>query len=449
MAKKRTNELTAGLFVLLAIGVGLGVIVWLGAAEVFGGGNTVTFYVPAETGDVGLEEGSSVLYAGAVIGRITELEPQPDRKRTLYRAALEIDGVRADAETEVIAAPIGAAKLAITSLGTSQAAPADDENPVSVSGGLAAAMSNLTRAAENIAAVSNTARAQFSEDETALLGKAQRILSLLSSAGEKIDASAGAVRDELKADHTGSLLQKFHVSADHVAGVTAAAANEVDPKRPDSLLGKVHGTVDNLKTQTDPDADGSLVAKVHTSLDDVNAISADARPKVAAMLTSAESAVERVETYTKKDLAELLTTFRDVNTEVLKIARNFGDVSEQAREIVILNRDSIDETIDNMAVVSATLKAAAKEIRRNPWRLLHRPDDEELRSQDIYDAARAFMGGAAQLDQAMSKLKNVSKLCPEGLPADDPRLKKIREHLEKTFENFTEVEKALWKELNR
>ena len=112
-----------------------------------------------------------------------------------------------------------------------------------------------------------------------------------------------------------------------------------------------------------------------------------------------------------------------------------------------VNRENIDEIIDNMGQVAANLKSASKEIRRNPWRLLYRPKKGELRSQDIHDAARAFSNGAAQLDQALAKLKGLAATHPDGVPKDDPQLKKIAEQIKETFEKFTDAEKALWKEL--
>ena len=81
---------------------------------------------------------------------------------------------------------------------------------------------------------------------------------------------------------------------------------------------------------------------------------------------------------------------------------------------------------------------------RNPWRLIHKPEEPEIRSQNIHDAARAFSNGAEQLDQALAKLKAVDPktVAPE-------QIKKIQDHLRKTFENFSKAEQALWKEFTK
>ena len=110
--------------------------------------------------------------------------------------------------------------------------------------------------------------------------------------------------------------------------------------------------------------------------------------------------------------------------------------------------DNIDEIIDNMMLVSANLKSASKEIRRNPWRLLHKPTDEELDSQNVYDATGAFLSGATELDQAITKLSKLAGMKPEGIPADDPQLQEIRLKLQQTFEKFGRIEQLLWEKLD-
>ena len=100
-----------------------------------------------------------------------------------------------------------------------------------------------------------------------------------------------------------------------------------------------------------------------------------------------------------------------------------------------------------MKSVSLNLNAAAKEIRRNPWRLLAKPSEKEERTQNIYDATRAFAEGAEQLDDALVRLKALRQARPDGVKTDDPELLKIRKHLKTTFEKFRKAEDSLWKEV--
>lgn len=128
---------------------------------------------------------------------------------------------------------------------------------------------------------------------------------------------------------------------------------------------------------------------------------------------------------------------------------NIEALTGQLKQLVAVNRDNVSEIMDNFAQVSANLKSASKEIRRNPWRLLYKPKKGELHSQNIRDAAGAFSDGAAELDQAIAKLTTLMREHPDGLPADDPQLKRIRRQIAKTLSQVTEAEETLWKALGK
>ena len=111
--------------------------------------------------------------------------------------------------------------------------------------------------------------------------------------------------------------------------------------------------------------------------------------------------------------------------------------------------DNLDEMILHMKSMAGNLNAAAKEVRRNPWRLLAKPAEKETRSQNIYDAARAFAEGAGELDDAVSRMNALRDARPEGVKSDDPDLKKVLTRLEGSFEKFRAVEDKLWEELSK
>lgn len=404
MARKKRSELAAGIFVILAVGLIVGVVLWLGAADLFRPvGQRAFFYVP-ESANPGLTEGSAVQIGGAVIGRIVEIRPDFENTRTLYVAKIVRDGAKiySDARSHVVFGIVGEGSLAVTSRGTVAKGLADRENPVRISGGLDEAMSNIGVAAEKLKMIS-----------------------------EKIET-------ELNPDQAGAALGKIHTILDSLRNAAAAIA----------------GITEKLYPEMDKDNKASVLAKVHHSLDDIEVaagkvrdIATDAKPKIEETLAAVRDTATRIEEYSRKDVARLLGDLRKVNSKILEMAANFATVSEQTRQIVLVNRENIDEMIDNMTLVSADLKATAREIRRNPWRLIHKPDDKQVRSQNIYDAFRAFSSGAEQLDQALMRLSALRKAHPQGLPIDDPQLQKIREHVEETFSRFSKAEQALWKEL--
>ncbi len=426
MAGKKHNELVAGIFVIFALVVLIGVIVWMGGADLFRPAKQkVVFFTREEVGSMGLIEGSFVKIGDDQVGRIARIHFDPDVGRTFYFTDIDRGDfeIHSDGKAKVVAGLIGGASLVITNRGGEGKPLADRDNPIELTGGMMdAAMTDLAAAAERL----NKAIQKELDvtQSTAMLAKVHGIIDSLKKAAADVMRIAANVKAETDRTDEKAVFAKLHASMDDVNKISSS-----------------------LRTETDPNVERALLAKVHKSMTDINEMTADARPKLSDTLTAVRDTAQQIRKYTKEDVAELLANLREVNTEILKIAKDFATVSSEVKEVVLLHRDDIDEMIDNMTLVSANLKAASKEIRRNPWRLLYQPDEKELHSQNIYEAARDFVNGAEQLDQAIAKMTGLAKAHPEGIPSDDPTLLKIRKHLEETFGKFSKVEQALWKEL--
>jgi len=378
MPKKQRSEVTAGIFVILALVVLLGVVFWLGASEIFKPtGQRVVFYASEDAGSLGLLEGGFIQINDANIGKIKAIRYDPATRRTLYLAETDCPeiAIHADGKAHVAAGLVGGGKLVISDRGSEDQPLADMDHPIAITGGLDRAIASLSDSAEKLKIIAGVLAEELAdEDADSLLAGIRSIINDLRSSASDLAAITGNVRPEMNAE------------------------------KPDSILAKLKQTAD-----------------------------------------SAAETTGRIQQYSKEDVAEILTNLRRANTEILKAARNFAELSDQARQMVALNRTNIDEMIDNMTIVSANLKSASKEIRRNPWRLIYRPKPGEMANQNIYDAARAFSSGAEQLDQAIAKLKAL----PEGVAADAPEVLQIRKQIEATFANFSQAEQALWKELTK
>lgn len=420
MPKKRHNELLAGIFVLLALAVGVGIVCWLGASDLFRRPQQrAAFYAYESAGSMGLEKGASVLVGDRVVGKITEIRSGADGK-ILYITDIAAEDVKvhSDGQAQVASKMVGSNSMAITSRGSADKPLADESNPVRLVGGLDQAMNNISAATDSIAQIAKTLQKEFDP--------AQRE----------------------------SILAQAHQAIGSLAQAAGNIAKQTDPQQSATLMAKLLASTDDIKTitssissQTNAGNTAGLLAKILRAADDIDAITADAKPKVSDTLTSVKNTAQQLEAISKKDLMEILAGLHKASDDVLKISGNFVKISEDAKTLVTVNRDRIDEMIENMGQVSENLKSTSKEVRRNPWRLLYTPDKQELHSQNIYDAARAFNDGAEQLDAALGKLRALAKQSPAGLPANDPELAKIRKQIEETFSNFSKAEQALWKEV--
>ena len=451
MPRKKHSELTAGLFVLACLAVGLGVAIWIGAAELFrGGGQEVVFRVSQSAGSVGVGEGTLITVGDAEVGRITRVEARPADGACLYFGRLDRSDieVRSDANAVVVSPPIGQAKIVLLSAGA-DGQVADEEHPVALGGGLDQAMARIAAMAGNLEIASRQICRELEPNAPhSLIAGVRGVLRKVDTAAEALGRFVSNVSGEAVADDPKSLVGKLHRSADDVNAATADLARQMDANVPDALAGRLNRAAGRIDRELDTEADGSLLAKAHAATDDLGGMIAETRPEVKKTVASIRGAAKHIETYAEKDLGELLAGLRQANTKILKTLSDFQVVSEQAKQIVATNRDNIDETLDNLAFVSVNLKAASEEIRRNPWRLLHNPERKELRSQNLYAAVRGFADGAAQLDQAIAKLRRL-----KDIESDEPEFAKTRQamlkDLNETFKKFNEVEQKLWKELQK
>ncbi len=437
MAKKQRSELTAGLFVVVALGAGIGVLLWLGAAKVFRRpSQTAAFFVPEETGSVGLAEGDFVRVNDAVVGEIGEIRYDPARKGTLYFADITRRDVKvhADGQAYVAVALVGSRFLVITHRGTQGKPLAGADNPIVISGGA------MERALKDLAAAAENVRKQLDEKERGSL--MQRILHI-----------AAMISGEMDADREDSLMAKVHVSAGDVNTITKRVMRQTDVKDPqtvfakiDRTAGHVEATAATLHEQTNMDDPKSMLAKAGDSVDNLKGLTADAAAAIRRVRPDVEATAARLRRLTEKDLTDLFVELRRAGTSVVETAANLKAMSASGREVVALNRLRLDDTLANLKIMSANLSAAAKEIRRNPWRLLHRPKGRLTDRENLYDAARAFGEGAGELRDAVARLEALSKMPPEA-PETRPALQKVIAHLEASFAKFRRVEDALFEKV--
>jgi len=427
MARKQHSELTAGIFTISAIVLLVGVVFWLGAGDVFKpAAAKAWFWIDQSRGLQGLQPGAQVKITDVEVGRISDVRLDPASPRTYYVVELfdENTKIYSDARASVSAALVGGgATLQILDCGGRGAArqPADEKHPAPIELGM---FDKARTVVEKIDEKFDTAWMQITD--------------LLDTLTREMDKNDG-----------GSAMNKVHAMMDVLEPALASIKKEMDADNEQAVIRKLHETMDSLR-----EIAAAAEPRIQSMLDKMEGMIDVIRPKMGKILehtekfvAGAEDFVGKLNTISKKDIAETIKAIHEVGNEVVKIGGSLGEVLDSAGSMIATNRDNIDKIIDNMGQVADNLKTASKEIRRSPWRLLHRPKKEEERSRNIHDAARAFSNGAAQLDQALAKLKGLSEANPRGIPANDPQLKKITDQIKGTFEKFTDAEKALWKEL--
>jgi hypothetical protein len=119
------------------------------------------------------------------------------------------------------------------------------------------------------------------------------------------------------------------------------------------------------------------------------------------------------------------------------------NMTGSANSVITGNKSRLDGMIASLKATGDNLKYASSEIRRSPWRLLYKPPKNEVSNLNIFDSARQFAEGANDLNDAASALRDVMN----NKNASPEDVKKMMERVEKSFTNFSEVEKKLWAEV--
>ena len=128
--------------------------------------------------------------------------------------------------------------------------------------------------------------------------------------------------------------------------------------------------------------------------------------------------------------------------------------SNKARETISVSQPQLEKILANIRAASEEMKQAMREIRWNPWRLLHDPSKRELRTQNLLTAARAFSSGASDVQAASGKLEGLLEALGDDMVGDDAELILIKlieaaEELKASMAKFDAAEKTFFKRLGK
>ena len=168
----------------------------------------------------------------------------------------------------------------------------------------------------------------------------------------------------------------------------------------------------------------------------------DALAKARDTMGNAKEITARVREQT---LAKIHGALDKARAAVDDIKETTGD----AKALLTGQRPVLERTIANARLVSDQLKLAAIEIRRSPWRLMYKPSDEELNTDNLYDSARSFALAASTLDSTTESMRAiVERYNGQEIDAGDTNLQLMLDNLHQSFEKFLAAETAFWEALD-
>lgn len=211
------------------------------------------------------------------------------------------------------------------------------------------------------------------------------------------------------------------------------------------------------------------IKDARASLADVKAVTADVRERSGAWFDRIDSITKQTDevindlkVMVKEQspvVGEAIANIRDVTkiakektmkqidealTKANAAVDNLRDASAEVKTLAVGQRPVLERAFANFELTSAQLKLASIEVRRSPWRLLYEPDDKELETDNLYDAARSFALAAETLDSASKSLQAVVKENPAS-----PQVAGMVKHLETLFTKFKVAEDSFWNALKK
>lgn len=324
-------------------------------------------------------------------------------------------------------------------------------------------------------AVNNRGVAGELADETTVIQgrKSGSFGAVVDSLSQELDESRpgsllATIKGELDPTEAASLMAKIHQSMRDVNAVTARLSMEMDPKEADVLLAKLHAILGNineatsvLRDEMEPGSDAALMHGLHRAMDQVNdglaeavAVLKENREPVGKTVGEIEQMARTLNQDVVTQLAaefqpenegSLLAGMHNAMDQVNVSLDNLAVISDNAKDMVLLNKYNINSAMTNLKVASDYLKAGIKNVAAHPWLLINAPSDKDSRARRTAQVAREFTEAATQLDGAMAHLRAVLELKGAGVAPDDPQLVAARQQLEDAKAEFGRVESMLWK----
>lgn len=129
-----------------------------------------------------------------------------------------------------------------------------------------------------------------------------------------------------------------------------------------------------------------------------------------------------------------------------KTLSELTDVATEAKRLLSENRPNVTLTLEDLRQTALNASQLTAEVKRRPWRLLYRPDKEELKAMELYDAAWAFNLGSMELNRSLRQLVARLNASEETTP-DDEHLDLVYQNVRESLRRQREAEELLWERL--
>ncbi|MEM7623511.1 MAG: hypothetical protein AAF235_09965, partial [Planctomycetota bacterium] len=182
-----------------------------------------------------------------------------------------------------------------------------------------------------------------------------------------------------------------------------------------------------------------IVTEGEGLLADLRSAVDEGSPLVQETLAGLQRVVERVE-------AEHLVAALDVLADAQLAAEDLASVAERADRLLAQESPGVGRAVANARLASDQLRQLSFEIRRNPWRILQRPNTKELEGELIYNAAQSHAEAASDLEDAAASLEAVLSASSNPIvPLNEDAARQLQAELRDAMSRYTEAQQRLLK----
>ncbi len=232
---------------------------------------------------------------------------------------------------------------------------------------------------------------------------------------EQIGLGAGE-RDRLK-DTVAQVRQTIEEAAPRMqqslvalSEITLEVRGLVATLRPriESTAEEVEAIVQGLDHQRIND----ILARLQTTIQQVDGLVAEGRPLLTAALTRVEELTGEVHGIAKENRPAIESLMLGFNKSQIRLDDILADgqvISEQGAQMATQNRADIERTLANARDATGFGLKLVQKLYGNPFYLspFYKPRPEDIKAQEVYDSANAFLLGAKEFHDALKSLESM------------------------------------------
>lgn len=177
------------------------------------------------------------------------------------------------------------------------------------------------------------------------------------------------------------------------------------------------GKIETIAERVDPERVVELLDRLNATAQTIDGMLAENRPVLTQTLAEARDLANQLRGVVAADaprVEALLDGLNGTRVRVDHVLATAGVATTQVSELLTTNRAHLDRTVANVREATDYGSRLVQKLYGNPFYLspFYKPTKEDIRAQEVYDAANTFLLGAKELRDAITSLHAIRSKPP-------------------------------------